>query len=532
EFVQAFAPKGRDRNPTHRYRFPPQEFSIDEGDEVIEVKGEKIGTVQAVSLETYTIDIKKSGKAMDIHPQAVHVSERVDPTVLATSLMNIALAIDEEGFDRQWSYHASKDLLMKRAPQLAGGKNIRDFMQTNDPGSAAVEIALNLDRSVLPVQGPPGAGKTYTGARMIIALLKAGKKVGVTAISHSVIRTLFQKIKELADETNMRVDFVHKVTDKTDFADWIEEVTDSAKALGALGAGKLVGGTAWLWADANARGILDYLFIDEAGQVSLAQVLAASGASRNLVLLGDPQQLEQPRRGAHPEDSDVSALTYLLDGHPTMPDEKGIFLGTTRRMHPRITAFTSTVFYEGRLAGLSGLERQVINGGTSFDGAGLFYVPCVHAGNQNRSPEETDAIVRIVTHLLAQGTWTNRLGKTRPLTNSDILIVAPFNAQVAALIERLPEIRIGTVDKFQGKEAPVVIYTMVSSTAEDAPRGMSFLFSPNRLNVATSRALSACILVASPRLLEPECKTIEQMKWANALCTFKEMAKEVRLQRI
>ncbi|HEX8039763.1 MAG TPA: TM0106 family RecB-like putative nuclease, partial [Chryseosolibacter sp.] len=503
--------QGRDRIAAHRYRYPSQEVSMDEGDELIEVKGERIGTVQSIAPDKGTIDIKKMGKTIDIHPRAVHVSGRVDPGSLATSLMNLAQEIDENGLDHKWSYPASKDLLMKREPRLADGKRIANVVH-EDPAQAAVHIALNLDRSILPAQGPPGAGKTYTGARMILALLAAKKKVGVTAISHSVIRTMFEEVKEHADREHVRIGFIHKVTDKIDYAPWISEVTDTRKALSALDEGMLVGGTAWLWADDRSVEVLDYLFVDEAGQMSLSQVMAASRSARNLILLGDPQQLEQPQRGAHPEGSDVAALTYLLDGHPTMPAGKGLFLDTTRRMHPHIAEFTSEMFYERRLKCVDGLERQVISGGTSFDGAGLFYVPVSHKGNQNKSPEEIAAIRAIVDELLSRGKWTGADGKTAALTRDDILIVAPYNAQVAALIESLPDMRIGTVDKFQGKEAPVVIYSMTSSSTLDAPRGMNFLFSPNRLNVATSRARSACILVASPKLLEPECKTIDQMR--------------------
>jgi uncharacterized protein len=522
-FVEVLPLRGRDRNPTHRYTYPPQEVSIDEGDDMREVKGEKIGTVQAINLSNYTIDIKKTAKTVDVHPHAVHVSERVDPGALATSLMNLAREIDDNGLEHGWACRASKDLLMRRPPLLVDGKAITDYLKGDDVVNSAIQTALALDRSVLAIQGPPGAGKTYTGAKMIIALLQAGKRVGVTAISHSVIRTMFDKVNELAAAENTIVSFVHKVTDKADYAPWITEVTDSSKARAALDDGKLVGGTAWLWADDHSVDCLDYLFVDEAGQMSLSQVLAASPAAKNLVLLGDPQQLEQPQRGAHPEGSDVAALTYLLDGHQTMPEGKGLFLDTTRRMHPRISVFTSELFYEGRLRSLAGLDKQVVSGGTPFDGAGLFCVPVSHRGNQNKSPEEITAVENIVASLL-KGKWTNTTGETRALTKEDILIVAPFNAQVAGLIEKLPGMRIGTVDKFQGKEAPVVIYSMTSSTTEDAPRGMAFLFSPNRLNVATSRAKSICILVCSPKLFEPECKTIDQMKWANAVCRFREMA--------
>jgi superfamily I DNA and/or RNA helicase len=217
-------------------------------------------------------------------------------------------------------------------------------------------------------------------------------------------------------------------------------------------------------------------------------------------------------------------LTHLLEGHKTMPEHRGLFLGTTYRLHPSITDFTSEIFYENKLKSAHDCERQLISGGTAFDGAGLFYVRVDHHGNQNNSPEEVEKIHEIVEDLLKRGRWTNKEGETRALTSKDILVVAPYNAQVAALIRRMPDMQIGTVDKFQGKEAPVVIYSMTSSTHEDAPRGMSFLFNPNRLNVATSRAKSVSILVASPRLLEPECKTIEQMKWANGLCRYVEIS--------
>ena len=523
QFIKELPKGGKERNVTHRYSYPPQELSIDEGDDLMEVKGDKIGSVKAISLEAYTIDIKKTAETAEKHPLSLHVSERVDPGVLATALMDIANDIDESDLNHTWPHHAAKDLLMKRKPKLIDGTEGAEILKGEDSTKAALRIAANLDRSVFAIQGPPGAGKTYTGAKMIIELTKAKKKIGVTAMSHKVIRNLFNEILKLSKEEGYKMSFAHKVTNKTEnLPDEITETTDSKKARASLSEGKVVGGTAWLWADGNSREVLDYLFVDEAGQMSLSQVLAASRAAKNLILLGDPQQLEQPQRGAHPEGSDVAALTYLLDGHATMPQDKGLFLDVTRRLHPAICKFTSEIFYEGRLESFPGLEKQIISGGTPFDGAGLFYVPEAHKGNQVRSSEEVDEIVNIVSKLLKGGQWTNSKNETCALTKEDILIVAPYNAQVAALIEKLPDMRIGTVDKFQGQEAPVVIYSMTASSVEDAPRGMGFLFSPNRLNVATSRAKSICILVASPKLLEPECTTIDQMRWANSLCRFKE----------
>jgi predicted RecB family nuclease len=525
QFVSVLPKEGKERNTTHRYKYPPQELSVDEGDEVIEVKGEKIGSVRSISQEHYTIDIKKTKDAENVHPHAVHVSERVDPGSLATSLMDLAGQIDDTGITHNWPYHASKDLLMKRKPKLIDGSEGAYLLPGEDLVDGAVRIASSLDKSVLAIQGPPGSGKTYTGATMIVELLKAGKKIGITAVSHKVIRNLSLATLKRGSELNVKISFVHKIGEKSEnLPDEIIEVDKSDKARAALNEGKVVCGTAWLWAEDNSREVLDYLFVDEAGQMSLSQVLAASRAAKNLILLGDPQQLEQPQRGAHPEGSDVAGLTYLLDGHPTMPEGMGLFLGVTRRLHPALCKFTSDIFYEGRLTSLPGLEKQLVGGNTPFDGAGLFYVPVDHRGNQNKSPEEIIAVANIVAKLLSGGTWTNAKGETHPLQKEDILIVAPYNAQVAALIEKLPGMRIGTVDKFQGQEAPVVIYSMTASTVDDAPKGMSFLFNPNRLNVATSRAKSVCILVASPKLLAPACSTIEQMRWANALCVFKSSA--------
>jgi len=524
QFINELPKEKRERNPTHRYKFPPQEISFEPGADLYEVKGDKIGTVKSISPDDHIIDIKKSGNAIQIHPSSIHVKEMVSAKTLAASLRDLAEQIVEYGLDHNWPFHASKDLLMKRSPQLRDGMEGAHLLEGEDTVNGAIRLASMLDRSVLAIQGPPGTGKTYTGARMIIELLKEKKKIGITAVSHKVIRNLAEATIKEAKKENYSVSFVHKTGGKSDdLPDEILEVASSQTALEGLGEGKVVCGTAWLWAEENSREVLDYLFVDEAGQMSLAHVLAASRSAQNIILLGDPQQLEQPQKGSHPEGSDVAALTHLLDGHQTMPEGKGLFLPVTWRLHPKICEFTSEIFYENRLKSKPGLEKQLISGGTPFDGAGLFYAPVEHRGNQNKSLEEVEAVVKIIEKLLATGKWTSEDNKTSPLQNEDILIVAPYNAQVAALMEKLPGFHIGTVDKFQGQQAPVVIYSMTSSSPEDAPRGMSFLYNLNRLNVATSRAKSTCILVASPELFKPECKTIDQMKWANGLCRFGEL---------
>jgi uncharacterized protein len=244
------------------------------------------------------------------------------------------------------------------------------------------------------------------------------------------------------------------------------------------------------------------------------------------VLLGDPQQLEQPLKGSHPEGADHSALEHLLAGARTIPAEKGLFLEKTWRLHPAICRFTSELFYENRLHSREGLERQKLEGHPWLGDAGLWFVPVLHDGNQNSSPEEVERVAGIIDTLIQPGmNWIDDKGRSRPLRLEDILIVAPYNAQVSDLAARLQNARVGTVDKFQGQQAPVVIYSLTTSSPEDAPRGMEFLYSLNRLNVATSRAQAMVIVVGSPRILEPECRSPRQMQLANALCRFVELAR-------
>jgi uncharacterized protein len=219
-------------------------------------------------------------------------------------------------------------------------------------------------------------------------------------------------------------------------------------------------------------------------------------------------------------------LAHLLDGRATIAPVQGLFLGESWRLHPDICRFTSEAFYDGRLTTRTENALQRVNARGLLDGTGLRFVPVYHDGNQSDSPEEVERIAGLVEELLINaGTWTNKNGETTPLTLRDILIVAPYNAQVELLARRLPEgARVGTVDKFQGQEAPVVFYSMTTSTPEDAPRGMEFLYSANRLNVATSRAQCVTVLVASPALFEVPCKTPRQMELANAFCRYLELA--------
>src|SRR5262249_35925068 len=310
----------------------------------------------------------------------------------------------------------------------------------------ARRLVLQLDHSVLPIQGPPGAGKTFTGARMICALLRANKKVGITAVSHKVIRKLLEEVLKAALEENLPVRCIEKVTDKSEVQNpAIPETKNNDRVLTALleGEAQLAAGTAWLWARAEFFESVDVLFVDEAGQMSLADVLAVSQAARSIVMLGDPQQLEQPIQGTHPPGVDVSALQHVLGSNPTMPADAGLFLSETWRLSPAICQFTSELFYENRLKPREGLDRRKLTGPTRFSGAGLWFVPADHRGNQSSSREEVEIVVEIVRDVLQPGVrWTDMHGDAHPLSLSDILIVSPYNAQVFNLAARLLGARI------------------------------------------------------------------------------------------
>jgi predicted RecB family nuclease len=517
--------------PTDRYAFDMQETEIRAGKSVCH-RGEKMGEVIAVNLADGTVDIKKTRRTADIHPTSIFVDGR-GPTSepLAEALFRLAAWVNTNGVDSPGLYRAARDLLLRTPPRSANGTLAHSGESTV---SAAKRIAVTLADSVLPIQGPPGAGKTYTAARMICDLIRQGRKVGVTAGSHKVIRNLLEEVLRASQEIGLQdVACIQKVSEKgeLDETSSITVTTKNEHALAALkdGTAQIVAGSAWLWSREEFFEAVDVLFVDEAGQMSLANALAVAQSAKNLVLLGDPQQLEQPLRGSHPEGAEASALEHLLQGAKTIPADKGLFLEKTWRLHPKLCAFTSELFYESRLTSREGLEQQQIEGHPWLGTAGLWFVPVVHQGNKNSSPEEVERIAGIVESLLIPDVnWIDDKGRRRSLTTDDILIIAPYNVQVSDLSNRLKGARVGTVDKFQGQEAPVVIYSLATSSPEDAPRGMEFLYSLNRLNVATSRARALVILVGSPDLLRPECRTPRQMQLANALCRYTELAQLLR----
>ncbi|GEK22921.1 TM0106 family RecB-like putative nuclease [Cellulomonas xylanilytica] len=387
---------------------------------------------------------------------------------------------------------------------------------------AIIDAVLDLDGSYLAVQGPPGTGKTYTGGHVVAALAAQGWKVGVVAQSHAVVENMLRAV----NDAGLAAEHIGKKAQDThpDDAVWesLPQGRDAVTFHARQPGGFVIGGTKWDFTsrDRVPDGGFDLLVIDEAGQFSLADTIAVSTAARNLLLLGDPQQLPQVSQGRHPEPVDRSALGWLVDGRDTLPDELGYFLARTWRMHPALCAAVSRLSYEDRLAAVPHTAARSLEGVAP----GLRTVVVDHVGNAVSSPEEAAVVVEQVRDLLGRA-WTD--DTTRPLTGQDILVVAPYNAQVWTVRRALEAagitgVRVGTVDKFQGQEAAVVLVTLCASSADEVPRGMEFLLNRNRLNVAVSRAQWCAVVIRSTRLtdyLPTRPETLAELGAFIALCS-------------
>jgi hypothetical protein len=510
------------RSVLRRFSFPPQEHRFNAGETAHDPISDR-------SFEVYSVDdaraeiVLKVGRDYD-GPLPSALVEGGPPRTRAQAdrLRDVAIRVLAEGIN---GLDAATALLLRRPPADVSAETLPLRGPNESAQEAAVRIAANLANSYLPIQGPPGTGKTYTGAQQILELISQGRTVGITATSHAVISNLIDAVFEHAAARGFATPVVGQRADKENphlHADTaVLEYPELASRL-ADDDLDIAAGTTWMWSRPEFQGSVDTLFVDEAGQMSLANVLAVAGAARNLVLLGDPQQLAQPSQAAHPPGSGVSALEHILRDRATMPPDAGLLIDKTYRMHPDLCQFTSETFYDGKLTGVEGLEHQEILGELRLSGAGLRVVEVPHEGNSNASTEEAAVVVDLVQRLLGCR-WRNRDNALAPIGVEQIMVVTPYNAQIraiqsAAVDAGLGRLQVGTVDKFQGREAPVVIYSMATSSADDAPRGMEFLYDRHRLNVATSRAHALAIIVASPDLVRVAGQTPRQMLLANALC--------------
>lgn len=527
--------RGRARAPVDRYRFPPQELKLAPDDALCIDTETRLGTVVVVDPDEGLIDVRKSGSATDEHPSSCFVRTGVSTKVKEEALLRVARDVVASGFRPSVERSLARDILLREPPRgLRSDRSLRADDET--AVAAARRLALVMDGSILPIQGPPGTGKTETAACMILALVQAGRKVGVTATGYAVICNLLQRVIELGNKVGQRVRVALRVSGDGKAPDGIPTILKATDADAAMPSLDVLGATAWHWARADVFPV-DVLVVDEAGQVSLADAVAVSSAARNMVLVGDPQQLDQPTRAAHPDGVAVSVLEHMLEGAATVLPSRGLLLDRTYRLTPSICAYTAEQFYGGRLQSEPGVERRRLHvpGLPALASNGLFFAPVDHHGNQSRAPEEARAVAALVAAIRrSTPEFMDLDGDACPLGDEQILVVAPFNAHVSAIRGALrsmghPDVRVGTVDKFQGQEAPIAIYAMATSHPDDAPRGIEFLYSRNRLNVATSRAQCAAILVANPALLRPNCSTPAHLRLASALCRFVELARTLEI---
>jgi predicted RecB family nuclease len=527
------------KSTVHQYRFDSaQEFKLKAGDTVADpdsirerVEGEPQfpgpGTLVSVDSDVDILELKRSTSSLAPHPRSIIPGGPIPTPSQRAALRRIATSVIDRGIDGDGPYRAVRDLLLRCPPRTQPICTEDSLvLDGEDADHAVVRVGSLLNAGYLAVQGPPGSGKTRAAAALALGLIRKGKKVGITANSHAVITNLLDEIGRKADKA--RVAFRASQKGEKDQVSHHQSVvqrdTNVQMDMDVACGVDIVAGTAWMFARAEFDQRLDFLIVDEAGQFSLANTVAIGGAARNLVLVGDPMQLAQPSKGTHPDGTAVSALDHILGSAQTLPDNLGIFLDRTHRLHPKICEFISEVIYEDRLRSVPDLERQRIGGYDALGGSGLRWRPICHEGNRTASPEEALEVASCIAQLLGR-TFTDRHGAERPVNLEHILVVAPYNAQVRLLKEKLPSgAVVGTVDRFQGQQAPIVICSMTTSSIDEIPRGMEFLLSRNRLNVAVSRSQALTIMVASPKLLAVRCRSVEQVRLANGLCRYVEMA--------
>lgn len=529
---EAVAPRPDAQSLVYRMLFPSQETkaSTGTGTSIDPATGESAGNVIAIDTVGGWLDLKR-GPKVDARPipRSLVPKGPIETTKQRIALRVLASDIATQGLESRERLTAGRDILRAARPQIKGREEGHPVVADSTDLDQLLDAVAGLDRSCLFIQGPPGSGKTFSGARLIVGLIESGKKVGVTANSHKAINNLLEETEEAAEEKSTRFKGL-KIADG-DNAFQSKLTTPMITNGGHEGANEaginMTAGTAWHYCRDDVE-MVDYLFVDEAGQISLADALAMSTKAHNVVLLGDPQQLPQVAQARHPEGSGVSVLEHLLGEHQTIPNDRGVFLDKTWRLHPAVTEFISELMYDGRLESESTLDRQNIRASGSLSGVGLRWLPVETQGMSQSSPEEAGVISAAIEGLLSgSAVCTDADGLDRRLVPEDILVVSPYNAQVRCLRNALPDgIRVGTVDRFQGQEGQIVFFSMATSSGEEMPRNLEFLFSRNRLNVAVSRARCMAVLVASPRLLEIEARTVEQMKLVNSLCRFVEVAKD------
>lgn len=502
------------RSMVYEYRFDPEhETKVDAGQScyVTGVDGLVTVTVSRLDLDNGIAEIRV-GPGKPTPPKATSL---IPATTVSAKKIQESIARTAGNFAATGELQpALRTVLHREAPSIAGVE--RGAPLPSDP----IAAIANMTDTTLVVQGPPGAGKTSTGAAAILALVARRQRVGVMSNSHKAIEKLMCEVATLARRLGTRVTLakVGAPEDEIVVAGIAAHASNVEDAVGLEA--DVIGGTAWTFSPAAAVRTLDYLFVDEAGQVSLANLVGVAPAANNIVLLGDQMQLSQPTQGTHPHGSGQSVLDYLLQGRATVAENEGVFLARTWRLHPDICSFISGAFYEDRLDSEACAAQRRVRASAAHPDApetGIVFVPVSHEDNCQSCEEEADVIEALIGDLLERDLVQSD-GTERRITRDDILIVAPYNLQVRLLKRRLPSMQVGTVDKFQGQQAAVVILSMCASEGQSSARGIDFLFSPNRLNVALSRAQCLAFVVGSPALAQTRAASVSKMKLVNLFC--------------
>ncbi|MDK3257000.1 TM0106 family RecB-like putative nuclease [Blastococcus capsensis] len=520
---------GNPITPAMRFRFPPQECGGIETAVLFPVVDGPPAYASGSRLDADAgeLDLVWSDALAErgVLPTVVAANEWISPKPKPAALSELADAVLDPAATPS---PVAMALLRRDLPRFLPGRGPSRGVFTDDLDDMLAWTTA-LDGTCVAVQGPPGTGKTFRGARQIHALITAGKRVGITAFSHHAIDNLLEAVVEVFQERGEqdRLQAVKKVGKAG--AGSLPNVTYVCSNKAAAKTGfNLVAGTTWLFSSSDmATQPVDVLVVDEAGQLSLADTLAACRSARNLLLLGDPLQLPQVAQASHPGTSGGSALQHLLGAAVTMPPDRGVFLTETRRMHPDVCTFISDNIYEGRLSSHINCAVQ----DTEF-GTGLRWLRAEHEGHSTHAAEEVELVHAEIRRLLGTK-WVNQHGEASPLTVRDFLVVAPYNDQVNLLRERLEAdpltrgVAVGSVDKFQGRQAAVVLFSMATSGAQHMPRGADFLFSRNRLNVAISRARCLAYLVCTEELLDSRGRDVEEMRLISTLCAFAASARRM-----
>jgi predicted RecB family nuclease len=528
-------PRKLNRSSVYTYSFPDQQHKMEPGDAEDPRTRRSAGTILAIDDDRNLLELKTTA-TLD---RARQITELIPPRPFQAPEQRKALARIGTALiagKLRDEHPATFDLLANANPRVTGMHVLQPPVVDATTVSAVVSA---LEDSYLFIQGPPGSGKSTIGSQVICDLLARGARVAVTSTSHNAIHNLLHKVEACMQSRGQRFAgrYKHSSTNsESPFVSrlevpFIESLPDNEPF--DSGEYQLAGGTAWLLSRKELTGAFDYLFIDEAGQVALADALAMSPCARNVVLLGDPSQLAQVSQGRQQLHADDSVLKHLLGDSHTIAEDRGVFLDVSLRLQPQICAFISDAMYDGRLHPAADTALHRVRLGDD-QRSGLYFKPIAHNGNGASSEEEADYVVAQIVALRQGGTVTDSWppdskSVERPLQDGDIIVVTPYNMQRRLIMRKLREagldrIKVGTVDKFQGQEAAVVLYSMATSSGNDLPRNMGFLFERNRVNVAISRARAASVLVCSPRLLDIRCHTAEEMALVNLLCAFQERA--------